>query len=103
MDMDSTKVRRLFLLAQIRLDRYCLNLTLKILVWFHNHNMLRALKKKLLTNAFPKSLNIIQSDTCVPCNMAQEIVHLFFECPLAAYWKPCKLKLESKDLTWETV
>ena len=80
--MDSTKVRRLFLLAEIRLDRYCLNLTLKILVWFHNH-MLRALKEK--------------------CNMAQEIVHLSFECPFAAYWKPCKLELESKDLIWETV
>jgi len=77
------------------------------MIWYPSYNpkmsvcFLRALKSKLLTRDFLKSLNISDSDECVLCNTTQEsIAHLFFACPFSAYlWALCRLKLGLNDST----
>jgi len=71
------------------------------LIWFPTHSpkmaicLLRALQSKLLTRDFLKTTGVIDMDTRVLCNVAQESInHLFLECPYSTYlWSLCRLKL----------
>jgi len=57
--------------------------------------LLRAMKGKLLTRAFLKSIRITDNEQCALCSSGQEnIQHLSFQCPYSAYiWTLCRLKL----------
>ena len=81
------------------------NFDLANMIWFRCSSpkmsmcCLRALKGKLPTKSFLKSLGITDNDLCVlRKHWIENIQHLFFECPCLTYiWRLCKLKLGILD------
>ena len=71
------------------------------LIWIPAHCpkmatcILRALKKKLLTQDKLIKFGVIQGNVCCLCNSQPETTdHLYFECSYSRYiWALCKLKL----------